>query len=69
LVSNRFELLLLAAHRAQSLANGAQITDAENDKSVVIVPDDPSTDTVIDMMTEEHLPRGMQRLTPEEILR
>jgi DNA-directed RNA polymerase subunit omega len=114
-VPNRFELVLLAAHRARSLANGAQITlDAENDKNAVIalreiaeesvapgdvregfihamqqnaeidepestavptlpevrrpalVPDDPSTDTIIDVMTEEHLLRGMQRLTPEE---
>jgi DNA-directed RNA polymerase subunit omega len=114
-VPNRFELVLLAAHRARSLANGAQITvDAENDKNAVIalreiaeervdpgdvregfihamqqnaeidepestavptlpevrrpalVPDDRSTDTVVDVMTEEHLLRGMQRLTPEE---
>jgi DNA-directed RNA polymerase subunit omega len=114
-VRNRFELVLLAAHRARSLANGAQLTiDAENDKNAVIalreiaeetvdagdvregfihamqqnaeidepestavptlpevrrpalVPDDRSTDTVIDVMSEEHLLRGMQRLTPEE---
>ena len=114
-VPNRFELVLLAAHRTRSLANGAQITvDAENDKNAVIalreiaeetvdpgdvreefihamqqnaeidepeatavptlpdvrlpvlVPDDRSTDTVVDVMTEEHLLRGMQRLTPEE---
>jgi len=32
----------------------------------VLVPDDPSTDRVVDVMTEENLLRGMQRLTPEE---
>src|SRR2546427_2565407 len=36
-VANRFELVLLAAHRARSIANGSQITiDSENDKNPVI---------------------------------
>ena len=36
-VPNRFELVLLAAHRARSIANGSQITiDPENDKNPVI---------------------------------
>src|SRR5215475_12763858 len=36
-VPNRFELVLLAAHRARSIANGSQITiEAENDKNPVI---------------------------------
>jgi DNA-directed RNA polymerase subunit omega len=114
-VPNRFELVLLAAHRARALANGSHITvDAENDKNAVIalreiaertinpsdvregfihalqqnveidepeatavptlqelrrpvlVRDDPSTDRVVDVMTEEDLLRGMQSLTPEE---
>src|SRR5262245_11175447 len=114
-VPNRFELVLLAAHRARALATGSQITiEAENDKNPVIalreiaertidpsdvregfihsmqhnaeidepeptaVPtlpevrgsvlgrDDPSTDRVVDMITEEHLLNGMRRLTPEE---
>jgi DNA-directed RNA polymerase subunit omega len=113
-VPNRFELVLLAAHRARSLAKGSAITvDAENDKNAVIalreiaektiqpgdareglihsmqhnaevdepeataVPtlldargpillrDDPSTDTV-DVMTEEELLRGMEKLAPME---
>jgi DNA-directed RNA polymerase subunit omega len=114
-VRNRFELVLLATHRARTLANGSPITiDAENDKNAVIalreiaektidpgdlrerfihsmlhnaevdepeattVPtlphtpppvflrDDPSTDTVIDVMTEERLLRGMEKLVPME---
>ena len=113
-VPNRFELVLLAVHRARALANGSHITiDAENDKNAVIalreiaermidpadmrerlvhamqqnaeidepepaaVPasprvlhslgrDNPSTDTVVDVITEQDLLRGMQRLTPEE---
>jgi DNA-directed RNA polymerase subunit omega len=36
-VPNRFELVLLAAHRARSLASGAQLTvDRDNDKNPVV---------------------------------
>jgi DNA-directed RNA polymerase subunit omega len=114
-VPNRFELVLLASHRARAIAKGSHITvDPENDKNAVIalreiaektidprdvreafihsmqhnaevdepestaVPtlphasrrvllrDDPSTDRVVDVMTEEQLLRGMERLTPME---
>jgi len=115
-VDNRFELVLLAAHRARSIANGSQITvDKENDKNPVIAlreiadetiapddmreglihsiqrnvevdepeeeaapilvnerrgpmlgRDDPSTDTIVDVLTEEQLLRGMESLTPTE---
>ena len=114
-VPNRFELVLLAAHRARSIANGSQITvDPDNDKNPVIalreiadktVPpddlreglihsiqknvevdepeaaaapslpqdrrptlgrDDQSSDTVVDVITEEQLLRGMESLTPTE---
>ena len=115
-VPNRFELVLLAAHRARSIANGSQITiDPENDKNPVIAlreiaektipPDDmreglihsiqknvevdepgggrraqPAAgppadararrpdrrDTVVDVITEEQLLRGMESLTPTE---
>jgi DNA-directed RNA polymerase subunit omega len=112
-VTNRFELVLLAAHRARALANGSHITvDPENDKNAVIalreiaektivpsdvreglvhsmqhnaevdepepiaVPtlpymrhpvfarDDRSNDTVVDVMTEEKLLKGLAELTP-----
>src|SRR6516162_11613972 len=36
-VSNRFELVLLAAHRARVIAKGSQVTvDRENDKNAVV---------------------------------
>jgi DNA-directed RNA polymerase subunit omega len=36
-VSNRFDLVLLAAHRARALASGAQLTiDRDNDKNPVV---------------------------------
>ncbi|MEL6227763.1 MAG: DNA-directed RNA polymerase subunit omega [Pseudomonadota bacterium] len=115
-VANRFELVLLAAHRARSIATGAQITvDADNDKNPVIalreiadttIPpddmredlihsiqrnvevdepeekaapllapdrrlqtlgrDDPSSDQVMDVMSEDQLLRAMESLTPTE---
>jgi DNA-directed RNA polymerase subunit omega len=114
-VPNRFELVLLAAHRARSIANGSDVAvDPENDKNPVIalreiaektIPpddlreglihsiqrnvevdepepgaapvlpqdrrpvlgrDDQASDTVVDVITEEQLLRGMESLTPTE---
>lgn len=115
-VPNRFELVLLAAHRARNIASGGAITVApDNDKNPVIalreiaertIPpddmresfihsiqknvevdepeaaaapllpndrrspvlgrDDQSSDTVVDVMTEEQLLRGLEALTPSE---
>jgi len=114
-VPNRFELVLLAAHRARSIANGSHITiDPDNDKNPVIslreiadktIPpddlreglihsiqknvevdepeqaaapllpqdrrpilgrDDQSSDSQVDVITEEQLLRGLESLTPTE---
>ncbi len=115
-VPNRFELVLLAAHRARAISNGSPITvERENDKNPVValreiadetVPaddmreglihsiqknvevdepeegaapvliserrgpmlgrDERTSDTVVDVLTEEQLLRGMESLTPTE---
>lgn len=115
-VSNRFELVLLAAHRARTISGGGEITvDADNDKNPVIalreiadetIPaddmresfihsiqnnvevdepeteaapviaterrspllgrDDQSSDTQVDILTEEQLLRGLETMTPSE---
>lgn len=115
-VPNRFELVLLAAHRARNIANGSPVTiDQENDKNPVIalreiaeqaIPpadmreslihsiqknvevdepeagaapvlaierrapilgrDDQSSDTQVDVLTEEQLLRGLESMTPSE---
>ncbi|AHB49488.1 DNA-directed RNA polymerase subunit omega [Hyphomicrobium nitrativorans NL23] len=115
-VPNRFELVLLAAHRARSIANGSAITiDPDNDKNPVValreiaertIPpedmreslihsiqknvevdepeaaaapslpqerrspvlgrDDQSSDTEVDVLTEEQLLRGLESMTPSE---
>jgi DNA-directed RNA polymerase subunit omega len=115
-VPNRFELVLLAAHRARSIASGSAMTvEPDNDKNPVIalreiaeatIPaedmreslihslqknvevdepeavaapsvavdrrapmlgrDDLSSDTVVDVLTEEQLLRGLESMTPVE---
>ena len=115
-IPNRFELVLMAAHRARNIASGSAITvDAENDKNPVIalreiadstIPsedireslihsiqknvevdepeagaapvlaserrapvlgrDDQSSDTQVDVLTEEQLLRGLESMTPSE---
>ena len=115
-VSNRFELVLLAAHRARAIANGGAMTvEPDGDKNPVIAlrevaeqtvsPDDmrealihsiqkntevdepeneaapmlpndrrgpmlgrdeQSSDTQVDVMTEEQLLRGLESMTPTE---
>lgn len=115
-VANRFELVLLAAHRARAIANGsAVLIEPDNDKNPVIslreiadraIPiddlreglihsiqrnvevdepeaaaapllandrrgpvlgrDDQASDSVVDVMTEEQLLRGLESMTPSE---
>jgi DNA-directed RNA polymerase subunit omega len=114
-VPNRFELVLLAAHRARAISTGSAITiDPDNDKNPVValreiaeptIPpedlreglihsiqknvevdepeaasapvltndrrpilgrDDQSSDTQVDLMTEEQLLRNLESLTPTE---
>ena len=118
-VTNRFELVLLAVHRARLIGNGAHVTIMpEDDKNGVIAlreiaekaisasdmrewvihslqrdveieegaeqeptaaptmrrqrrpvlgHDDPSSDTVVDEITEDQLLRGMEKLSPLEV--
>jgi DNA-directed RNA polymerase subunit omega len=115
-VPNRFELVLLAAHRARAIADGGSITVPVNDdknpvvalreiaertipaedmrealihsiqknvevdepeavaaplmppdrRAPVLGRDDQSSDTVVDVMTEEQLLRGLESMTPTE---
>ena len=112
-VPNRFELVLLAAHRAREIDKGSHIMiEAENDKNAVIAlreiaektiapgdareglihslqsnveTDEPepdatpvharppmlgrdhqATDTVVDVITEDQLLRGLESLTPTD---
>src|SRR4029079_18425838 len=110
-VPNRFELILLAAHRARGISKGAPVSvDAQNDKNPVIAlrevaaetiqaadmrealvhalqanvevdepelsaapvqehrpilgRDDPTMDVTVEVMTEDQLLRGLEKLKP-----
>jgi DNA-directed RNA polymerase subunit omega len=61
-VPNRFELVLLAAHRARSIANGSQITvDSENDKNPVIALREIAATTVPPDDLKEGLIHSIQK--------
>ena len=61
-VANRFELVLLAAHRARSIANGSQITiDSENDKNPVIALREIAEKTISAGDTRERLIHSIQK--------
>ena len=70
-VPNRFELVMLAAHRARDIAAGATLTiERDNDKNPVVALREIADETIpIDQM-HENLIRGMQKLVevdePEE---
>jgi DNA-directed RNA polymerase subunit omega len=60
-VTNRFELVLLAAHRARALANGSHITvDPENDKNGVIALREIAEQTIVPSDMREGLVHSMQ---------
>lgn len=115
-VPNRFDLVLLAAHRARAIADGSALTVPVNDdknpvialreiaertipaddmrealihsiqknvevdepeaaaapllpperRAPVLGRDDQSSDSVVDVMTEEQLLRGLESMTPTE---
>jgi DNA-directed RNA polymerase subunit omega len=60
-VPNRFELVLLAAHRARVLADGSHITiDPENDKNAVIALREIAKKTIVPGDVREGLIHAMQ---------
>lgn len=61
-VSNRFELVLLAAHRARAIANGAAITiEPENDKNPVLALREIADQTVAPDDVREGLIHSIQK--------
>ncbi len=70
-IPNRFELVMLAAHRARDIAAGANLTiERDNDKNPVVALREIADETIpIDQM-RENLIKGMQKLVevdePEE---
>lgn len=61
-VPNRFELVLLAAHRARSVSAGAPITiERENDKNPVVALREIAEQTISSEDVKEDLIHSMQR--------
>lgn len=62
-VRNRFELVLLAAHRARNISAGAELTvDRDNDKNPVVALREIAEGTVDEADLEESLIAGLQRV-------
>jgi len=63
-VDNRFELVLLAAHRARMISSGAQITiDRDNDKNPVVALREIADETVSPEDLLEDLIHSLQKYT------
>ncbi len=61
-VPNRFDLVMLAAHRSRNVAAGAPLTvDRDNDKNPVVALREIADDTIGIDETRESLIRSMQR--------
>jgi len=67
-VPNRFELVMLAAHRARDLAAGATLTvDRDNDKNPVVALREIADETLGVDALRENVIKGMQKLVePDE---
>lgn len=63
-VDNRFELVLLAAHRARMISSGSQITvDRDNDKNPVVALREIAEETVSPEDLKEDLIHSLQKYT------
>jgi DNA-directed RNA polymerase subunit omega len=66
-VPNRFELVLLAAHRARSLSRGEELTiDRDNDKNPVVALREIAEETVELEMLERDLMKSLSRAPEPE---
>jgi DNA-directed RNA polymerase subunit omega len=66
-VTNRFDLVLLAAHRARSISAGSDLTiDRDNDKNPVVALREIAEQTVRPAALEESLISGLGRVRVEE---
>ena len=66
-VPNRFELVMLAAHRARSITAGAPITvELDNDKTPVVALREIADDTINLGELEEGLVKGLQKFVEND---
>ena len=66
-VPNRFELVMLAAHRAREIQSGSPATvDRDNDKNPVVALREIAEQTVIPVNLKETLVTSLQRVLPDD---
>jgi DNA-directed RNA polymerase subunit omega len=66
-VSNRFDLVLLAAQRAREISGGAELTiDRDRDKNPVVALREIADETVIPKNLKETLIGSLQRVLPDD---
>jgi DNA-directed RNA polymerase subunit omega len=67
-IDNRFELVMIAAQRARSLASGAELTvERDNDKNPVVALREIADETLDLADIEENLVKGLQKFVePDE---
>lgn len=66
-VSNRFDLVLLAAERARAISGGAELTlDRDRDKNPVVALREIAEETVRPAALKENLIQSLQRVLPDE---
>ncbi|AKQ41374.1 DNA-directed RNA polymerase subunit omega [Aurantiacibacter atlanticus] len=66
-VSNRFDLVLLAAQRAREISGGAEITlDRDRDKNPVVALREIAEQTVKPKQLQESLVQSLQTILPDE---
>ncbi len=67
-IENRFELVLLSAHRARNIAAGASLTiDRDNDKNPVVALREIAEEQLDLPSLTESLVSGLQRVIPGEV--
>jgi DNA-directed RNA polymerase subunit omega len=66
-VPNRFELVMLAAHRARSLASGSPLTvDRDNDKNPVVALREIADENVKSAHLKEQVIQGLQKVRVDD---
>jgi len=66
-VPNRFDLVLLAAHRARQISGGAELTiDRDRDKNPVVALREIADETVLPDQLSESAIGGLQRVRVDE---
>ena len=67
-INNRFQLILIAAQRARSLANGNEVTvDRDNDKNPVVALREIAGETIDIKKTEDDLVMGLQKFHEDKL--